>query len=131
VPSHACSTATTSSCATDHQSLVRRVDELSVLYRLTDELYRARSVDDVFDAALNAIINAVGCDRASILLFDEAGATRFVAWRALSESYRKAVDDHSPWMPGDRDPEPVFVESNDDGDGPDLLRDWRSACVWT
>jgi GAF domain-containing protein len=46
---------------------------------------------DVYDAALDAIVSTLGCSRASILLFDEAGEMGFVAWRGLSEGYRKAV----------------------------------------
>ena len=34
---------------------------------------------------------------------------RFVAWRGLSPEYRAAVDGHSPWRPGQRDPDPIFV----------------------
>ena len=84
---------------------VDRVDELTALYRLTDRLYRAKSADDVYAAALDAIVGTLGCARASILLFDEQGVMDFVAWRGLSEHYRTALRGHSPWKPGDRDPE--------------------------
>ena len=33
---------------------------------------------------------ALPCQRASILLFDESGVMRFVAWRGLSDAYRRA-----------------------------------------
>jgi hypothetical protein len=42
--------------ATAGAALASRVDELSALYRLTDRLYRARSLADVYDAALDAIV---------------------------------------------------------------------------
>jgi PAS domain S-box-containing protein len=89
--------------------VAEQLDELKALYRLTDRLYRARSLRDVYEASLDAIVGTLGCDRASILLFDNAGIMRFVAWRGLSERYRQAVEGHSPWRPGDRDPEPIFV----------------------
>ena len=50
---------------------VDRVDELSALYRLTDRLYRAKLADDVYEAALDAIVGTLGCERASILLFND------------------------------------------------------------
>jgi PAS domain S-box-containing protein len=87
----------------------RRAAEQAALYRFTDRLYRAESDDEIYDAALDAIIDGLGCDRASVLLFDEAGVMRFVASRGLSGGYKAAVNGHSPWKASDRDPEPIFV----------------------
>ena len=89
---------------------VDRVDELSALYRLTDRLYRAKLADDVYEAALDAIVGTLGCERASILLFNDQGVMDFVAWRGLSEGYRQALNGHSPWRTGDLDPDPILVE---------------------
>jgi PAS domain S-box-containing protein len=91
------------------RSAERRLEEQTALYRFTDRLYRAETITDIYDAALDAIVTALRCDRASILLFDAAGVMSFVAWRGLSDDYRRAVNGHSPWKPGDRDPEPIFV----------------------
>ena len=110
------------SAAAADQGLPRRREELAVLFRLTDRLYRATSLSETYDAALDAIATALGCERASILLFDEAGVMRFVAWRGLSEGYRVAVDGHSPWRPGDLDPEPIFVEDIAETDEPECLK---------
>jgi PAS domain S-box-containing protein len=104
-------------------ALATQVDELTALYRLTDKLYRARSPDDVYDAALEAIVSTLGCSRASILLFDEAGVMSFVAWRGLSDDYRKAVHGHTPWKPGDRDPQPIFVTDIEDTREPDWIKE--------
>jgi PAS domain S-box-containing protein len=82
----------------------------SALYSLTDGLFRAQSSEDVYDAALDAIVRSLRCQRASILLFDEVGVMRFVAWRGLSEGYRRAVDGHSPWKPGDVTAIPISIE---------------------
>jgi PAS domain S-box-containing protein len=81
----------------------------AALYHLTDSLYRAESLDDIYEAAFTAICNALNCDRASILLFDQDGVMRFVAWRGLSDHYRTALEGHSPWRPGDTTPEPIYV----------------------
>jgi PAS domain S-box-containing protein len=91
-------------------SLGQRRDEQTALYQFTDRLYRSASTEEIYEAALEAICAALKCDRASILLFDQEGVMRFVAWRDLSEVYRAAVDGHSPWIAGQRNPEPIFVE---------------------
>ena len=103
-------------------SLVERMDELAALYRLTDQLYRAERPSQVYDAALDAILDALGCDRASVLLFDQAGVMQFVAWRGLSDSYRQAVAGHTPWQPGERSAQPIFIEDIAATDEPDWLK---------
>ena len=79
----------------------------TTLYKLADELNRASSLEAVFNAALDAILNALRCDRGSILLFDETELMHFVAWRGLSDEYRKATDGHSPWKPDQENPTPL------------------------
>jgi PAS domain S-box-containing protein len=108
--------------ATRGAALASQVDELNALYQLTDKLYRARSMSDVYDAALDAIVSTLGCSRASILLFDGEGVMSFVAWRGLSEAYRKAVEGHSPWKPGHRDPQPIFVRDIELTEEPDWIK---------
>src|SRR5262249_42481193 len=87
----------------------RRAREQSALYRFTDTLHRASAFDQAFEAALDCIVDALECQRASILLFDEAGVMNFVAWRGLSESYRRAVAGHSPWRKDAIDPRPIHI----------------------
>ncbi|MBZ9814716.1 PAS domain S-box protein [Mesorhizobium sp. CA7] len=86
------------------------VREQAVLFRLTDRLYRANGLGEIYDAALDAICDALGSSRASILRFDSHGVMSFVAWRSLSNEYREAVNGHTPWTPGEHDAEPIFVE---------------------
>jgi PAS domain S-box-containing protein len=97
-------------------------DSLVALYDFTDRLYRATGVAQIHEAALDAIIAALRCERASILMFDDEGVMSFVAWRNLSEGYRAAVRGHSPWKPGDRDPEPITVPDIRDSGEPDWLK---------
>jgi PAS domain S-box-containing protein len=89
--------------------IARHRDEQAALYEFTDRLFRASSLTDVYDAALDAIRRALGCERASVLLFDETGVMRFVAWSGLSENYRRVVDGHSPWTRDAVDPEPICI----------------------
>jgi PAS domain S-box-containing protein len=98
------------------QAVTRRMAEQAALYEFTDRLFRATTRHAVYDAALDAIIRALGCSRASILLFDETGKMSFVAWRGLSQVYRDAVAGHSPWRPGDRNAQPVCIEKAESAD---------------
>ena len=82
----------------------------AALFQLADELHRAESLEQVYDAALDAISQALQVERASILLLNDSGKMRFVRWRGLSDEYRAAVEDHSPWKPSDQNPQPICVE---------------------
>jgi PAS domain S-box-containing protein len=91
-------------------SLRKRYEESqTALYDFTDRLLRAESTDDIYEAALDAIIRALGCERASILRFNDSKVMKFVAWRGLSDGYRQAVEGHSPWTHDTTDPLPIFV----------------------
>jgi PAS domain S-box-containing protein len=81
------------------------------LFQLADELHRADSLEQVYDAALDAISQALQFERASVLLFDHSGVMRFVRWRGLSEEYRAAVEGHSPWTASEQNPQPICVEN--------------------
>lgn len=97
-------------------------DNLQALYEFTDAIYHARSVEDVYTCALDAITRTMGCQRASILLFDNDGVMRFVAWRGLSDRYVKKLAGHSPWRPGDLDPPPIFVGDIHETDEPEWIK---------
>ncbi len=100
-----------------------QIDELKGLYGLTDNLYRAQSLDDVYAAALDAITATLRCNRASILLFDNDAIMRFVAWRGLSDGYRTAVDGHTPWTLGQTEATAIFVSDIDATEEPESLKE--------
>lgn len=104
------------------EELAVRLREQASLYRLTERLQHAQDIEEIYEAALDAIQDALACQRASILFFDEAGTMRFVAWRGLSERYRHAVDGHSPWTSDAKDPGPIFVEDIAQADLSEELR---------
>jgi signal transduction histidine kinase len=90
-----------------------RLDEQSrlraeLLYGLAGAVIRAERVEQIFDAALDAIERALGTTGAAIRLCDAAAAMRFAAWRNLSDEHRRAVDGRSPWSCETHDPEPIF-----------------------
>ena len=96
--------------STQRRSLLTRgLLQQQTFFQLTDRLYRGQTLAAAYEATLDAILELLGCERASVLRFDRHGIMRFVAWRGLSDAYREAVDGHSPWQPGDRDPEPIFI----------------------
>ena len=79
------------------------------IYQLSSAVNRAEVIEEIFEAALNSLKQALGVDKASILLFDKVNVMRFKAWRRLSAGYRKAVDGHSPWSPDDKGAQPILV----------------------
>lgn len=99
-----------------------RETHLETLYRLTDRLYRATDMEAVFQAGMDAIMEGLGCPKCSILLSDSSGVTRFVAWRGLSEHYRRTMDGHTPWTYGIPEPPPIFVSDIGQMDESDLVK---------
>jgi PAS domain S-box-containing protein len=98
------------------KALADAARQQQALFHLADELHRAISMEDVYEAGLEAICGALQCDRASILIDDNHGIMRFVSWRGLSEDYRKAVEGHSPWRAGETNPQPVCIDDIDAAD---------------
>ncbi|HSL44819.1 MAG TPA: PAS domain S-box protein [Anaerolineales bacterium] len=104
-------------------ALTQFAREQEALYQFVDQLHRTAPFEDIFNAALDAILNALQCDRASILLYDHTKVMRFVAWRGLSDEYRKATDGHSPWSPDTIDPEPISMNDIETAELSDSLRE--------
>jgi len=104
------------------RSLLRRADTQTAMHRFADRVYRSTLVASAYEAALDVIAEVLNCNRASILVFDGDGVARFVAWRGLSDGYRQAVEGHCPWKPGEKNPEPIFIEDFDATDEPNDLK---------
>ena len=92
-------------------ALARRMDEQAALFQFSECLQHVASIQEIYEVALEAIMRALDCKRASILMFDEAGVMRFVTGRGLSEDYRKAVERHAPWARDEKSPRPVLIEN--------------------
>jgi PAS domain S-box-containing protein len=90
------------------EELAARAQEQAAIHRFTDRVQHAHSPDEVHAIALDAIQEALRCRRVSILLFDDTGTMKFVAWRGISDRYRAAVEGHSPWAPDEEQPKPIF-----------------------
>ena len=91
------------------RALERRFEELRAIYRMAEALGQASAPEEMYDEAIDGLMQATHADRASILLFDGDGVMRFKAWHGLSDGYRAAVEGHSPWTRDTRDPQPVAI----------------------
>jgi PAS domain S-box-containing protein len=107
---------------TDVTARKRAEQQQLALYQFAQLQHMATKVGEIHDAALDAILSAMDCHRASILLFDKENVMRFVAWRGLSKKYRKAVEGHSPWKPDAKSPKPVCINDVDIADIPKPLK---------
>ena len=92
------------------------------LYLLSEQLHRATTVEEIYNAAMDAIESALGCDRSAILLFDEAGVMQFVASRGLSTEYRLAVTGHTPWKIDEADAVPIDIPDVENADLDEKLK---------
>jgi len=89
--------------------LAHRSRQQALMYELAEVVNRADALDDLYQKALDVIIASLNAQRGAILLFDPDGVMRFKAWRGLSETYRRAVEGHSPWTLEERNPRPIHV----------------------
>ncbi len=94
--------------AEDHYR--KRFNQVYTLYAIVSALSRSDSLNQIFDETLNAIPGFTDVIGSSILLFDSDGIARFMAWRGISDDYRRAVEGHSPWQPDEPNPLPVVIE---------------------
>ncbi len=91
------------------KEIEKQLTATETLYNLANAIIRAESIEEVYQTALNGILRTFNTNKASILLFDPDGVMRFKAWAGISESYRKAVEGHSPWKPDEPNPQPILI----------------------
>jgi PAS domain S-box-containing protein len=99
-----------SKIARDITEYKRSAEQRTALYELVEAANRAKSLPELFSAALSSIRRTTGADRAAILLYDEDDVMRFKAWDGLSDAYRAAVEGHSPWKRDEPNPRPVCID---------------------
>jgi PAS domain S-box-containing protein len=98
-----------SKIARDISERKRNERQQHALFALVARVNSAPSLSDICDAALETVFQCQDTDRAALLLTDSGGIMRFKAWRGLSDEYRRAVEGHSPWKPGDS-AQPLAIE---------------------
>jgi signal transduction histidine kinase len=84
--------------------------DIELLYELIASFNRLDDIEHVYRLALESVCGVSRSDRAAILLYDASKVMRFRAWLGLSDTYRAAVDGHSPWRSDDPYPRPVIVD---------------------
>ena len=89
----------------------QRLDELEALYRLTNTISNAESLENIYDAAMDDLLHLLGADRVAVLLNDSEHAMQFMAWRGLSEEFRQRENGNSRWPENNDEPQAIFVES--------------------
>ena len=87
--------------------------KLQRIYQFNHQINRADDLEEVYKVSLDTLLQSAKADRAAILLLDDDRVMRFKAWHGLSESYRRAVEGHSPWQAGTIDPQPVCISNVD------------------
>ena len=81
-----------------------------LMYDLTRAITSSQTLSEIYPAALTCLGGSLGASRSAILLLDQGGDMRFVAWQGISEHYRAAVDGHSPWAADTEDAASVAIE---------------------
>jgi PAS domain S-box-containing protein len=107
----------------DAEATARRAEEQGALFEFTDRLQHAGSASELHELAIDALIRAMHCQRAAILMFDGTKMMRFVASRGLSDTYRQAVDGHSPWRAESSDAEPICINDIETAVLPESLKE--------
>ena len=82
---------------------------VAILERLMHAVADGVEPRDAYAGALDALRDALGIKRASVLLFDEQGVMQFQDSRGISDRYRALVTGHSPWTPDSTHPTPIVV----------------------
>jgi len=82
---------------------------LEMLYQVVADLNGAETLEAVYQIAVQSIVELMGADRSSVLVFGPDNRAHFVAWKGLSLSYRQKVDGHSPWQVYETDARPIFI----------------------
>jgi PAS domain S-box-containing protein len=83
--------------------------QVAVCLELTRAISRARTLDEIYSAALDSVADGLGVSRACIRLIDPDGVMRFKASRGLSEAYRDVAEGYAAWTADSPDPEPIIV----------------------
>ncbi len=76
---------------------------------LTTQLAAASTRHEAARAVNDALAEVASVQRSAVLLYGDDGVCRFVGWRGISESYRRAVEGHCPWPRNTRNAETIVV----------------------
>lgn len=81
--------------------------EQAALFKLTDALYHGAPMAEVLDASMNAINEALRCDRLAIALVESSGAPTVLAARGLSDAGQQSAVWQTIWQQGEIGANPI------------------------
>jgi diguanylate cyclase (GGDEF)-like protein/PAS domain S-box-containing protein len=87
----------------------KRLTRTQSIARLSEAVSHAEQIEQVYAEALDAFQQTIGCDRASIQLFDPDGVIRFKASRGISEAYIARFTGYSPWAADEKNVQPILI----------------------
>ena len=96
------------------ESIRQHAREQAALFKLTDALYHGAPMPEVLEASINAINEALHCDRAAIALFEPSGAPQVLASRGLSNEGGGAMAWQTTWRHGEIGANPMVVADVDE-----------------
>src|SRR5262245_36276012 len=82
---------------------------IAVRLSLARAISRARTMREIYGAALSSLEEGLGVSRVAIVLFDPNGTARVRAARGLSAEYLRASDGLCPWTRHAEEPPPLVV----------------------
>lgn len=93
----------------------QRLDELEALYRLSNTISNAESLEEIYEAAMDDLLHLLKADRVAVLLSDADHAMRFMAWRGLPDAFRQCANENFPWLVQRGELQPIFMEAVESG----------------
>jgi GAF domain-containing protein len=87
----------------------REQSVIASLYRLSEAVNGAETVEAVYRIALDAIEAALGVTRAAVSRLCGVGAMRVEASRQMSEELRATAQGYNPWSADGEEPQAIFV----------------------
>lgn len=79
------------------------------MFEFATSVNRAEALTDLYEKAIDAVIESLRANRAAILLLESDGIMHFKACRGLSSDYLHAVEGHSPWHKDDPTPRQIVL----------------------
>ncbi|MCB0360318.1 MAG: PAS domain S-box protein, partial [Bdellovibrionales bacterium] len=102
--------------------LRRHVARTEALRHVAEKLNFADSLADVYRISIDALLQTLGADRASLLLYDEGSTLRYVAAHGLSAEYLRSAAPYSPWDRSEIDAQPIVISDIEQTQfAPDLI----------
>ncbi len=109
------------------QEIHERTRENAALYEVVGRVNRAAELPEIFEAAMDALVQGHGADRAAILIRDGKGLLRCQASRGLSPGFCLVIEGASPWSSDVVRPAPLWFNEAATADVAPAIREAAKA----